>query len=426
MEEKTKILEKVLHKTENLPKELSELDNDFFQLINKLVELKRNEEELSRRLEEFQEIIANMANLDFEQRLPVSEADNAFNYIAISINMLNEELAAKSVPQNYFKALLQTASEPIIITDGNGMIRMVNDFLCRLLQINRKELIGLPIEKILAEEEGMSKMDLASLPKGLPVDLLGTGGRKIRITASVWYIDDKPSMGGYIIRMQSDHMPVEEDDVEAPSRSKLTKRQAITLMEAVEMMDFYSYWKYFVKEPENVRLSQKFELVEQFVQTRDIKVLAEQNQVKNSTLTSNLKQAMKFLRNDSVRERYLEWVDENTPLTTFTKKDLQELKEETEYMITAKLIEKLNKRKNQLKYSHKAELMEKSLKDIALDKGTLVALNQLGVYKIGDLRAWNIKSLAEQNHITRNHLESIKEGLRELGCLYILKESMDE
>ncbi|MGB5980074.1 MAG: hypothetical protein WBG62_21850, partial [Cyclobacteriaceae bacterium] len=306
------------------------------------------------------------------------------------------------------------------------MIRTVNDLMCKLLQISRKNLIGLPIEKILAEEDGASKMNLSSLPKGLAVDLLGAGNRKLSTTASVWIIEDRPVSGGYIIRFQSDYTPATDEEEDVFYRSKLTKLQAINLMEAVDMMDFYSYWKYFVKEPENVRLTQKFELVEQFVHTRDIKVLAEQNQVKNTTLSSNLKQAMKFLRNDSVRERYLNWVDENTPLTIFTKKDLQELKEETEYMITAKLIEKLNKRKNQLKYSRKVEMLEKSLKDIALDKGTLLALNQLGVYKVGDLRAWNIKTLAEQNHITRNHLESIKESLRQLGYLYILKESLDE
>ncbi|MFA0964208.1 PAS domain-containing protein [Roseivirga sp. BDSF3-8] len=427
MGEKTKMLEEVLLGSEKFSlKEISELDGDFFRLITKLVELKRNEEELSRRLEEFQEVIANMANLDFEQKLPVNQEDKVFNYIAISINMLNEELSAKTVPDTYFKGLLETCREPIIITNNKGMILYVNDQLCRLLQISAKEITGQPIEKIMAEQGDGSQLDLISLPKDTPVDLIGADNRIIRVPADVSFLEDRSMKNaGFIIRFHHDAMPEEEEKVMS-SKSKLTKKQAMILMEAVEMMDFYSYWKYFVKEPENVRLTPKFELVDQFVHVRDIKIMADRNSVKDATLSSNLKLAMKFLRNDSVRDRYLAWVDENTPLTTFTKKDLKELQEETEYMITARLIERLNKRKNQLKYSRKAELMEKSLKEISLDKGTLTALNQLGVYKIGDLRAWNIKSLAEQNHITRNHLESIKESLRQLGCLYILKESLEE
>lgn len=143
----------------NEPSKWRREHKDLYATLERIVFLGMKENEFSEYFKEFEKSVNAILQLDFSVKTPLSDFSddkrNLFNYISIALNMIMEKLETSIISRKAINALLASYPESIvIITNGNGYIRFVNELGENTLKLNLPDLIGTHIKDII---EGYDK-----------------------------------------------------------------------------------------------------------------------------------------------------------------------------------------------------------------------------------------------------------------------------
>ncbi len=128
------------------------------------------------RIEEISKLIFEVANGNFDYKIPSSDLDtDELQAIILGVNMLGQELKKSTVSRDYMKRIYDGVIDILIIMDSEFRIKAVNNATIDLLKYDEKELIGRPITDFLSS----SKKKNSSFSRIL-ADLQRTGQSKNR------------------------------------------------------------------------------------------------------------------------------------------------------------------------------------------------------------------------------------------------------
>ncbi|WP_438004839.1 PAS domain S-box protein [Sorangium sp. So ce321] len=117
-------------------------------LVEEVLDRRAREERLERRLNEIMVMLNSIVSFDFSKRAEVSEEGDAWDALALGLNMVAEELASRVVSKEYVDNILQSMSDLLVVVDKAGTIASVNAAACRLSGYAAEELVGAPASSI--------------------------------------------------------------------------------------------------------------------------------------------------------------------------------------------------------------------------------------------------------------------------------------
>ncbi len=97
--------------------------------------------DVSSRLSQIAEVIMAMAALDFDHKAPVSKSGDAFDAVSAGLNMLSEELQASTVSKAYLDKIIASITNILLVTDEQGVIKLVNQAACIHLEYREFQLL---------------------------------------------------------------------------------------------------------------------------------------------------------------------------------------------------------------------------------------------------------------------------------------------
>ncbi|WP_437935480.1 PAS domain S-box protein [Sorangium sp. So ce341] len=117
-------------------------------LVQEVSERRAREERLERRLNDIMVMLNSIVSFDFTKRAEVSDRGDAWDALALGLNMVAEELASRVVSKEYVDNILQSMSDLLVVVDKAGSITSVNAAACRLSAYTAEELVGAPASTI--------------------------------------------------------------------------------------------------------------------------------------------------------------------------------------------------------------------------------------------------------------------------------------
>ncbi|WP_437606618.1 PAS domain S-box protein [Sorangium sp. So ce834] len=117
-------------------------------LVQETLERRAREERLERRLNDTMVMLNSIVSFDFSRRAEVSDQGDAWDALALGLNMVAEELASRVVSKEYVDNILQSMSDLLVVVDKEGSITSVNAAACRLSAYSAEELVGAPASRI--------------------------------------------------------------------------------------------------------------------------------------------------------------------------------------------------------------------------------------------------------------------------------------
>jgi PAS domain S-box-containing protein len=140
-----------------------------------------------------------MARGDLTLRTEIKSNDE-IGELANSFSKMAEDLQKITVSRDYVDNIIKTMADALIVTDSDRKIRTINPVTAKLLGYKEDELIGMPVDAIIAQEELQFKRE------GTTVDLIEKGsisnidkslvtkdGRKIPVLFSANVMHDNKS-----------------------------------------------------------------------------------------------------------------------------------------------------------------------------------------------------------------------------------------
>lgn len=161
----------LLNEVEKLIKECdldpqSDLYNDdleFCKALKEVIFLKSQQKDITARFDPYCNFIIELSQLNFKtENLPVLDHKDLFAHIAISLNMLKEELAAKAIPKTYLDVTLDYIPNIAFIIDESGNILCANKLASAIIGISKEQFVYQPLFNFLKID---SIYDLIGTPK---------------------------------------------------------------------------------------------------------------------------------------------------------------------------------------------------------------------------------------------------------------------
>lgn len=182
------------------------------KLLNQQMFISETEE----RIEDFSDMIIDIASLNFTKSLRVGEEGNMFDAIAVGLNALSEELAASTVSIEYLDNILYSMMDTLVVTNPENRIQKVNKAILELLGYTESELLNQPIEMIFTEETVTSIN--SSLLKGVEAPLETTfqtkDGTEIPMSLSCSRMEDNQGKNQgfvYLAQNLAERKKIEEE-----------------------------------------------------------------------------------------------------------------------------------------------------------------------------------------------------------------------
>jgi hypothetical protein len=93
------------------------------------------------RIEEISKLIVEVANGNFDYKIPNSDQDtDELQAIVLGVNMLGQELKKSTVSRDYMKRIYDGVIDILIIMDSELKIKAVNNVTTDLLNFDEEEL----------------------------------------------------------------------------------------------------------------------------------------------------------------------------------------------------------------------------------------------------------------------------------------------
>lgn len=135
--------------------------------------------EIKMKIETLLKISLAMARKDFAAAINVDTelGDNPLDELVLSLRLLAEELEESTIDINYLNGILASLSELIIVVDGQGYIRKINNAVLRVLGFSEGELVGHRLEDFFSST-AEADLEFAKLAKLMDRKKLGGGSVK--------------------------------------------------------------------------------------------------------------------------------------------------------------------------------------------------------------------------------------------------------
>jgi PAS domain-containing protein len=170
-------------------------DKKTLLMLERIISLRTKKNDFDRVFDDIGEVTASMMELDFSKRVTLApafmEETNLFNYLALTLNLVNDELERAFLSGNMIKLLLTGIPGLFIaITRKDDTIHFVNNQFARLTGIPENRLLGISISTLFPEYATIQRrlqsdaiIENKITYLSLPVPEIGQKLRAVNLTA---------------------------------------------------------------------------------------------------------------------------------------------------------------------------------------------------------------------------------------------------
>ena len=138
--------------------------------------------------------------------------------LAEAFNHMVDELEASTVSRSYLDNIIQSMSEMLVVTDSSGRVRTANRATLEILGFESTDLVGQPIDLLLAESR------FSDLTSGESVFLLKTGGSIPIYCSRSDLIADDGALHGVVLVAQN---LTERKETQAQLRASVEEKEVL-------------------------------------------------------------------------------------------------------------------------------------------------------------------------------------------------------
>ncbi len=127
--------------------------NKFLYFLNSfksLLDMKVQTDELTRKFDMLEDVVAAMAEGDFSKRVDLPSTKTLFASLGVLMNVLAEELEDRVIKKHYLVQTIELLPDPVLITDNDGVIIFSNKLACALLNRSLEDVLFLKVANIFA------------------------------------------------------------------------------------------------------------------------------------------------------------------------------------------------------------------------------------------------------------------------------------
>jgi rsbT co-antagonist protein RsbR len=115
-------------------------------VLAELDRMRQNVAQASQRLDSLLSVIVALASFDYSKKAEVTGADDVLDGVAFGLNMLVQELARTTVSKKYVRNIIESMSDPLVVTDAAGVVKSANRAAEALAGHAQQSLAGKSIE----------------------------------------------------------------------------------------------------------------------------------------------------------------------------------------------------------------------------------------------------------------------------------------
>lgn len=218
------------------------------------------------RLDELTQMIVALVSFDYSKEASISGKDDAFDGLALGLNMLARELSASTVSKAYVNDIIESMHDMLIVVDGDAVIRSVNQSVCDLRGIERDKLVGARLDALLPamtpgeigalieqggaheQEIGLLSRDGTAIPVSFSASVLRDRGDRIqglvcvardlteskRIEEERWRLREAVARQGIMLEeLSTPLIPIRDDILVMPLVGSVDEQRARRMMETL-------------------------------------------------------------------------------------------------------------------------------------------------------------------------------------------------
>ncbi len=111
-----------------------------------------------KRVSEIVDVITEIASLNFEKKISVSDNNDVFDATATGLNMLAEELLSSTVSRSYLNSILNSMVDMLIVLSPEAKIVTINPATLQTLGYSENELLGHSVGMVCPNYEELFNM----------------------------------------------------------------------------------------------------------------------------------------------------------------------------------------------------------------------------------------------------------------------------
>lgn len=135
---------------------------------------------------------------DYGERLPETRGDE-IGEMAAAFNSMRDQLRQTTISRDYIDSVLASMNDAVIVTGPDGAISRINAATEALLGFNERELLGLPVQHIVAEDKLRNFLDTELGPQPTESTFVAKSGERIPVSWTGSVIEsDNPLFAGTI------------------------------------------------------------------------------------------------------------------------------------------------------------------------------------------------------------------------------------
>ncbi len=153
---------------------------------------------LIRPISQLTEQAQKVAEGDYGERLPENRSDEIGD-MAAAFNRMRDQLRQTTISRDYIDSVLASMNDAVIVTGPDGAISRVNGATEALLGYSERELIGLPVQHIVAQDKLRAFLDSELGPRAAESTFVAKSGERIPVSWTGSIIEsDNPLFAGTI------------------------------------------------------------------------------------------------------------------------------------------------------------------------------------------------------------------------------------
>jgi PAS domain S-box-containing protein len=160
----------------------------------------KHKTQIEKQIDEFNDILLRYAHHNYRTEVKFTEEDDVFNSLAMSIQLLGEELNHSTITKNFLEDIFNSMTDLLIVVDAIGYINSVNSSTLLTLKYTEDELVRGNIRKILPENTSYRNFLVEATKKGTSTLIASDGSQlPVSLTISPFVRGDDQQIGNVII-----------------------------------------------------------------------------------------------------------------------------------------------------------------------------------------------------------------------------------
>lgn len=141
-------------------KQYDRILKEFNNLTINIYNHKLVSENTSDRMDELTDMMTSMAEMDFSKQAKVTGEENHLDYIAIGLNLMNQQLSKSTEILRMYGKIIGNVKDLIIVIDERGKIEFVNRAVTAQLGFEKKELLHRSVNKLFSFKKLQEQLHL--------------------------------------------------------------------------------------------------------------------------------------------------------------------------------------------------------------------------------------------------------------------------